>query len=62
MTRLPRAFYALTNLLYHPAPNVMVGAELQWAERDNFRDGFSSDDFRIQFSAKYSFSAKFGGG
>jgi hypothetical protein len=39
----------------------MVGAELQWAERDNFRDGYSSDDFRIQFSAKYSFSATFGG-
>ncbi|MGI9221962.1 MAG: DcaP family trimeric outer membrane transporter [Woeseiaceae bacterium] len=49
--------YALANLLYHPAPNVMVGTELQWAERDNFRDGFSSDDFRVQFSAKYSFSA-----
>jgi hypothetical protein len=53
--------YALTNLLWHPVPNLMVGAELQWAERDNFRDGFSSDDFRVQFSAKYSFSAKFGG-
>jgi hypothetical protein len=38
----------------------MVGAELQWAERDNFRDGYSSDDFRIQFSAKYSFSATLG--
>lgn len=49
--------YALANLLYHPAPNVMVGAEMQWAERDNFRDGYSSDDFRVQFSAKYSFSA-----
>ena len=54
-------FYALTNLLWYPVPNVMVGAELQWAERDNFRDGYSSDDFRIQFSAKYSFSATFGG-
>jgi hypothetical protein len=53
-------FYALANLLWHPVSNVMVGAELQWAERDNFRDGYSSDDFRVQFSAKYSFSATLG--
>jgi hypothetical protein len=54
-------FYGLANLLWHPVPNVIVGAEMQWAERDNFRDGYSSDDFRIQFTAKYSFSATFGG-
>jgi len=53
--------YALANLLWHPVNNVMVGAELQWAERENFQDGFKSDDFRIQFSAKYNFSATFGG-
>ena len=53
--------YALANLLWHPVKNVMVGAELQWAERDNFRDDYSSDDFRIQFSAKYGFSYAFGG-
>jgi len=49
--------YALANLLWHPIKNVTVGGELQWAERDNFRDGFSSDDLRIQFSAKWSFQA-----
>jgi hypothetical protein len=54
-------FYGLANLLWHPFDNVMVGAELQWAERDNFRDGYSSDDFRVQFSAKYSFSTTLGG-
>jgi hypothetical protein len=54
-------FYGLANLLWHPFDNVMVGAELQWAERDNFRDGYSSDDFRIQFSAKYNFSTTLGG-
>ena len=54
-------FYGLANLLWHPVKNVMVGAELQWAERDNFRDDYSSDDFRIQFSAKYGFSYTFGG-
>jgi hypothetical protein len=56
-----KGYYALANLLWHPVRNVMVGAELQWAERENFRDGYSSDDFRVQFSAKYSFSATLGG-
>ena len=56
-----KGFYALANLLWYPIPNVMVGAELQWAERENFTDGFTSDDFRIQFSAKYSFSTTLGG-
>ena len=54
--------YALTNLLWHPVPNVMVGAELQWAERENFRDGFTSGDFRVQFSAKWSFHTMLTGG
>jgi hypothetical protein len=53
--------YALANILYHPAPNVFFGPEIQWGKRENFRDGFSSDDFRIQFSAKYNFSLSLGG-
>jgi len=53
--------YALANLLYHPVPNVFYGLELQWAKRDNFSDGFSSDDVRLQFSAKYNFSKSLGG-
>jgi len=53
--------YALANILYHPVANFFVGPELQWARRDNYLDGFSSDDFRIQVSAKYSFSKSFGG-
>ena len=32
--------YALGNLLYYPAPNVMMGGELQWGRRENFSDGF----------------------
>jgi hypothetical protein len=39
----------------------MLGPEVQWGKRENFRDGFSSDDFRIQFSAKYNFSLSLGG-
>jgi len=53
--------YASGNLLFTPAKNVMMGGELQWAHRQNFSDGFSVSDFRLQFSFKYSFSAKVGG-
>jgi hypothetical protein len=53
--------YASLNLLATPAQNVLYGGELQWTDRENFSDGFSSSDFRIQFSFKYSFSWKLGG-
>jgi DcaP outer membrane protein len=53
--------YALGNLLYTPAPNVMFGGELQWGRRENFSDGFESDGVKIQFSFKYNFSWKLGG-
>jgi hypothetical protein len=56
-----RGKYALTNVLYHPAPNVMMGPEIQWIERQNFSDGWKVDDLRFQFSAKYSFNASVGG-
>lgn len=54
-----RGHYALANLLFYPVENAMVGGELQWGRRQNFLDGFTSDDFRIQFSFKYNFSKKF---
>jgi glutaminase A len=53
--------YVVGNLLYYPAPNVMVGGELQWGRRENFSDGFTSDGFKVQFSFKYNFSWKLGG-
>jgi hypothetical protein len=53
--------YALVNLLHTPVRNVMMGGEFQWGKRQNFSDGFSSDDYRIQFSFKYNFSASIGG-
>jgi hypothetical protein len=53
--------YMSGNLLYTPVKNVLMGGELLWAKRDNYSDGFSSDDFRIQFSFKYNFSVKVGG-
>jgi hypothetical protein len=53
--------YASVNLLMTPVPNVMMGGELQYAHRSNNSDGFKSDDVRMEFSFKYSFSFKVGG-
>ena len=53
-----RGHYASGNLLYYPAENVMVGGELIWGRRENFLDGFTSEDVRVQFSFKYNFSKK----
>jgi hypothetical protein len=51
-----RGHYALFNIMYYPINNVMLGSEFQWGRRDNFRDGFRYDDYRVQFGAKYNFS------
>jgi hypothetical protein len=55
--------YALANVMFYPVKNVMFGPELQWGKRHNARDGFTSDDFRVQFTVKYNFghTIKFGG-
>ena len=53
--------YAIVNLLNHSVENLMWGAELQYGKRDNFTDGFSSDDVRVQFSFKYNFGYSWGG-
>jgi nucleoside-specific outer membrane channel protein Tsx len=62
---LPSAYhrgqYALANLLFYPVENMFLGPELQWGKRDNWHDGFSSDDWRIQFSVKYNFKYQLGG-
>jgi hypothetical protein len=61
----PEAFrigqYASTNLLWTPVKNVLLGGEFQWGYRQNHSDGFHFNDYRLQFSAKYSFSQTFGG-
>ena len=54
-----RGHYSVANLLYYPVENVMVGGEFQWGRRENFRDGFASNDYRVQFSFKYNFSKSF---
>jgi hypothetical protein len=64
-TSLPQNFrqgrYALLNLLYFPNEKVMVGVELQWAQRLNEEevDGFlKAQQRRVQLSFKYSFDHK----
>jgi hypothetical protein len=54
--------YALANLLYHPTAKLFYGPELQYGKRENFRDGFESDDVRVQFSVRYDWAASNGGG
>jgi hypothetical protein len=56
-----RGHYALANVLYYPAPGVMTGVEFQWGRRENNRDGWTVNDYRVQFSFKYDFSATIGG-
>ena len=46
--------YASGNVLYYPAENLMVGAELMWGERTN-NDDASEDNVRFQFTVKYNF-------
>jgi hypothetical protein len=53
--------YALANVLFYPVKNVMYGPEIIWTRRENNSDGFTSDDFRVQFSVKYNFSYQLGG-
>ena len=54
-----RGHYASGNVLFYPVDNVMIGSELIWGRRENFLDGFKSDDVHIQFSFKYNFSKEF---
>jgi hypothetical protein len=54
--------YALANLLYTPDPKVMMGIETGWIKRKNNSDGFSSENWHVQLSFKYSFSTMLGGG
>ena len=33
-------------VMYYPAANVMLGPEIQWGKRENFKDGFTSETVR----------------
>ncbi len=51
--------YVAANLLYYPTKNVMAGVEFQWADRKNFKDGWSTSMSKVQVSFKYNFSHTF---
>jgi hypothetical protein len=53
--------YALANLLFYPAENVMIGPEVGWIHRENNSDGFKVDDYHVQVSFKYNFATHIGG-
>jgi hypothetical protein len=53
--------YSLANLLWNPVKNVLIGGEVLWGRRENFGENFTANDWRFQFSMKYSFSQRFGG-
>jgi hypothetical protein len=59
-TALHMGHYALANFLWTPVPDVMTGIEFQWGRRVNAFDGFSANDFRLQLTAKFAFSASMG--
>jgi hypothetical protein len=56
-----RGQYALVNMLNHSVDNLMWGGELQWGDRENNSDGFTSDDLRFQVSVRYNFGYSWGG-
>jgi hypothetical protein len=51
--------YALGNLLYYPAENVMCGVEIQYGTRENYSDDFKTDILKLQFSFRYKFNQTF---
>ena len=48
--------YAVTNLLYYPTKDVLIGPEFQWGNRTNHSDGFTANDYRVQVSFRYNFA------
>jgi hypothetical protein len=49
--------YASINLLWSPAPNLLIGGEGLWGQRTD-HDKNAGQDLRFQFSVKYSFGTK----
>jgi hypothetical protein len=49
--------YASVNLLWTPAKRLLFGTEFLWGRRED-NGGAVGDDYRMQFTAKYTFSSK----
>lgn len=56
--QLPDAFhlgqYATINLLCAPFKNFLTGGEFQYGRRSNMSNGYHANDYKLQFSFKYS--------
>jgi hypothetical protein len=48
--------YASANILYTPDKRILLGAEFLWGQREDF-NGAKGDDYRLQLTAKYTFSS-----
>jgi len=46
--------YATANLVCSPFKNFMTGGELQYGRRTNMSNGFHANDYKLQFTFKYS--------
>jgi hypothetical protein len=51
--------YGLVNFLYYPVKGVMAGIELQYGDRQNYKDGWNTSAIKVQFSFRYNFSYAF---
>ncbi len=62
-SQLPSDFrlgqYALANVLYTPVKDFLLGLEGQWGQRQNKSNGYTYNDYRLQFSAKFNFGHTF---
>ncbi len=47
--------YAIANVMFYPAKDVMWGVEYQYGSRENFKDGWSYNASKVQVSFKYNF-------
>jgi hypothetical protein len=54
-----RGQYGLANLLYRPVPTVTMGGEFQFGQRQNVSNGYTYNDYRIQFSFRYDWAKGF---
>lgn len=54
-----RGDYASANLLWRPLPRMLVGGEVQYLARDPAREAYRASGWRLQLSARYSFSGRF---
>lgn len=48
--------YAIANIMYYPAENLLACLEGQWGNRENYGDGWSYDIWKVQLTFKANYS------